>query len=304
MRVAALDFGTNTFILLVAEVNDGKIDQVLHDEVRVVRLGQGVHDNRRLHPEALARAEECLKDFSATIDRFVVDRALACATSAARDVSNGHELISLAAKYRIPVSIISGEREAELTFWGTIPDDLAEPVVIVDVGGGSTEYIHGDEHGIKARRSIDVGSVRLTEMFVRAHPVEPVAMKAMAAYIEERLHAIKTQIRVESPTKLIAVAGTPTTLAAVDQGLPFDYERVDGYCLTAAALRKWVQTFAAMTVAERQALSGMDPKRADVIVAGSLILMLSCETFQANAMEVSVRGLRYGIAKALSQGEL
>jgi exopolyphosphatase/guanosine-5'-triphosphate,3'-diphosphate pyrophosphatase len=304
VRVAALDLGTNTFILLIADVEDGRVIRVIHDEVRVVRLGQGVHESRRLHPEALARAEECFKDFAAVIARHGVERTLACATSAARDVANADALIGAAARHGIPVQVISGNQEAELTFAGTLPDALEGSILIIDVGGGSTEYILGDRHGIKARKSIDVGSVRLTELFVTSHPVLEQDMAAMEQYIRERLAAAKAVVPLAPGAKIIAVAGTPTTVAAVDQGRPFDYEHVHGYVLTRETLSRWVRKFKSMTVAERQALSGMDPKRADVIVAGSLILDCSLREYGAGEMEVSVRGLRYGIASAVERGQL
>lgn len=304
MRVAALDLGTNTFLLLIADVVNGRIEKVLHDEVRVVRLGQGVHEHRKLHPDALARAKECFQHFASVIARHDISRTLACATSAARDVENADELISLAKKNGIPLRVISGEQEAELTFAGTIRDAQEGSIMIVDVGGGSTEYILGDKNGIRARKSIDIGSVRLTELFVSAHPIVASEMAAMTDYIRERLQVARRHVPPEPTARMVAVAGTPTTLAAVDQGRPFDYQHVDGYVLTQAKLAGWVERLAKMTVAERQALSGMDPKRADVIVAGSLILKASLEAYAAQEMEVSVRGLRYGIALAMEKGAL
>jgi exopolyphosphatase/guanosine-5'-triphosphate,3'-diphosphate pyrophosphatase len=263
-----------------------------------------VHENRRLHPEALERARETFQHFSEIIARHSVDRVLACATSAARDVTNADELIAIAGRYEIPIQIISGNQEAELTFAGTIPDDLVGTILIIDVGGGSTECILGDRNGIKARKSIDVGAVRLTEACVTAHPISDGEMTKMANYIEERLREAARSVPPDPDAKIIAVAGTPTTLAAVDQCRPFDYQKVHGYRLTREAIQNWIQRFKAMTVAERQALSGMDPKRADVIVAGSLILNLSLASYGQCEMEVSVRGLRYGIARAMEQNNL
>lgn len=304
MRVAALDLGTNTFLLLIADIVDGRIERVIHDEVRIVRLGQGVHENRRFHPEALLRAEECLRHFASVIRQNNVERTLACATSAARDVSNGNELVEMGARWGIPIQIISGEQEAEYTFWGTLHQDLREPIVIVDVGGGSTEFILGDETGLVARQSLDIGSVRLTEMFVKTHPVPTEDMQAMMAYVLEKLRELRRRFPADEVVRLTAVAGTPTTLATLDQGLPFETDRVDGYILPLSQIRAWVQRLANMTIEERQALAGMEPKRADVIVAGALILMLSCQCFQAREIEVSVRGLRYGIAKFLGSKSL
>jgi exopolyphosphatase/guanosine-5'-triphosphate,3'-diphosphate pyrophosphatase len=300
MRVAALDLGTNTFILLVAEVSRGQITRVLHDEVRVIRLGQGVHLSRRFHADALVRAEACFLEFSQVIKRLGVTKILACATSAARDVVNKDELVAAGARHGIPIEIISGEREAELTFWGTIPDSLVEPVVIIDVGGGSTEFILGDKTGLIARKSLDIGAVRLTEMFVTAHPVPEQEFLNLTTHIQQQLLAIRQTFPAGIVSRLIAVAGTPTTLAAIDRELPFDAQAIEGYRLPLSRIDYWVKKLTQMSILERQALPGMEPKRADVLVAGSLILMLSCECFNAKDIEVSVRGLRFGVAKFLS----
>lgn len=303
MKVAALDYGTNTFLLLIAEVEGGRVSKVLHDEAKVVRLGQGVHETRRLHPEALARVEQCLGSFSRTIAGHKADRVLACATSAARDVSNAHELIEMSLRYGIPVEVISGEREAELTFWGTIQGQPQGPVLIVDVGGGSTEFIFGDHAGLAMRKSIDVGSVRLSEIFVHSHPIDAMSLAKMTGYVQERISAIRPLFPFEEAPRMVAVAGTPTTLAAVEQSHEFESDRVHGHRLTLSSLRSWVQRLSGMTVSERQALAGMDPKRADVIPAGALILMLAAQSFQAKEMEVSVRGLRYGVAADLGRAK-
>ena len=302
MKVAALDLGTNTFLLLVAEVEGGTIRKVLHDEVRVVRLGQGVHESRIFHPEALARAEQCFKDYSETIQKLGAEKVLACATSAARDVANESELIKLAEKYRIPVEIISGEREAELTFSGTIDDKSRGPVGIIDVGGGSTEFIFGEGDSLQTRFSVDVGSVRLTELFVTQHPIPSNELQKMRDYIDARIQEARAKqtTALGANVHMIAVAGTPTTLATVEQGLAFESSRVHGFQLTLSRLKDWVGKLASMSVEERQGLAGMEPKRADVIVAGALILQLAAEAFSAETLEVSIRGLRYGVAKSLN----
>lgn len=303
MRVAALDLGTNTFILLIAEVEGGRVTRVLHDEVRVIRLGQGVHQSRRFHPEALERARSCFADYSAIIQKYKVDRVQACATSAARDVTNGAELVRLAAQYEIPVEIISGEREAEFTFWGTVRPPLQEPVLIVDVGGGSTEFIHGDDSGILGRISVDIGAVRLTEALVTEHPVPAYEMAKLTSYIQPKLTEAMRALGPVSISRLTAVAGTPTTLAMIEQGVKeFSAEAIDGSVLSMERLRFWVRRLAEMKVEDRQRIPGMEPKRADVIVAGSLILLLSMQTFGARELVVSVRGLRYGLARHLAGG--
>ena len=296
MRAAAIDLGTNTFLCLIADVRDRKIAKVISDQVKVVRLGQGVHENRRFHPDALKRADETLKEFSQEIAKHNVDRIVACATSAARDVSNGEELLAIGRRHGIEIEIISGEREAECTFWGTVGRDLNETVGIIDVGGGSTEFMVGDAGGIQKKISIDIGSVRLTELFITQHPVPDFELKRVRDYISGKLSPLQDAFKGLQPTKMIAVAGTPTTLAALDMGKPFDVETVHGYRLPLVKLNAWTKRLAGMTVEERQALSGMDPKRADVIVAGASVLAQGCEAMQASELIVSIQGLRYGIA--------
>ena len=311
MIVAGLDFGTNTCLLLVADVQqDGTIDRILQDEVRIVRLGQDVHKTKRLHPEALQRAEETFKEFSEIIMRHGCEKILACATSAARDVENGQELVELAAKYGIPVDIITGEREAELTFGGTFEAPLETPAFIIDVGGGSTEFILGDASGIRRRESVDIGSVRLTELFVSTHPVPHNELDKMSAYIDGKLLGLRerfaktvtdSKIDLSAGIKVVAVAGTPTTLASMDQGLAFESDRVQGHVLTNANLETWLAKLSRMTIDERRDLAGMEPKRADVIVAGVMTLLKSSEALGARQLEVSTRGLRYGVARALAK---
>lgn len=299
MKVAAIDLGTNTFLLLVADVMGGKIERVLHDEARVIRLGQDVNRTRRLHPEALARAKHCFEDFAHTIQRLGVDKVRAVATSAARDVENGAELIALGADFGIPIDIVPGEMEAELTFWGTFKTDPTGPVVIVDTGGGSTEYILGGPKGIEKRVSLDIGSVRMTEMFVSEHPIPAEQLRKMTDYIRSKIESVRNDFAVAKGIELVAVAGTPTTLAAIDQKRPFESELVDGHFLTRERIQSFANEMAAMKIEDRQKLAGMEPKRADVIVAGAQILATSCEALGASGMKVSVRGLRYGLARRL-----
>ncbi len=311
MKVAALDLGTNTFILLVAEVENGAVTKVLHDEVRVVRLGQDVNRTRQFHPEALARAEDCFASFAQTIKTLQPEKVLACATSAARDVTNGQALLELGRHYGIPIRIVSGETEAELTFHGTkrmtsrtTPESS---VLIIDVGGGSTEFILGDASGIRHRQSLDIGSVRLTELFVTKHPVPPTELKSMKDFIETKIDEAELPFEMMRGHEAIAVAGTPTTIATIDQGLPFESERVDGYRIPISKMKSWAEKLASLTIDERRALAGMEPKRADVIVAGALILQLAGEKLAIRDYIVSTRGLRYGVARFLGanrEGEL
>ena len=320
MRVAALDLGTNTFLLLIAEVENGEIRQVLHDEVRVIRLGQGVGESRLFHVEALERAEIAFQDYAAIIRKFQPSKVLACATSAARDVHNKQALFDIAARAGIPLEIISGEREAELTFFGTLkpqskseestPKSAASPAIsghtqiVIDVGGGSTEFILGDGRGIRVRKSYDVGAVRLTESLITQHPISQKEKIQMWEVINHKFLDIRRVFEVDASEmhsrNVIAVAGTPTTLAALDLQQSFNAEKIEGYVLTRVQIQNWIDRLSPMTIDQRSQLAGMEPKRADVIVAGAMILAAACDKLAATSVEVSTRGLRFGIAKSLS----
>lgn len=330
-RIAALDLGTNTFLCLIADVerlsdNSIIIRQVIRDEVRIVRLGQGVDATKALHPDALLRADACFKEFSEFIKAANVEKVVAAATSATRDASNGQELVKLAARYGIPIQVISGEREAELTFLGAIEPHWKGLTAVIDVGGGSTEVIIGDQKGILIRFSADVGSVRLTEKFITKHPIPQSEFNEVEYLVRRKLfEGLKSSLeqfnsRVE-PSKngsfppevplgldelrsrienVVAVAGTPTTLAAVILGQPFTADSIHGFRLPLLELTRLINDLAAKSIEQRQAMGGMEPKRADVIVAGAVCLKEAAQLLGTKDLEVSIRGLRYGVLKGLA----
>lgn len=296
MKVAALDLGSNTSLLLIANVEGGVIREVFHDETRVTKMGQGVHANRRLHPEALARLDECFADYAEIIRRFDCDKVVAVATSAARDVANGEELLALGRKHGIPIHIISGQKEAQLTFRGALCDrGDTRGIAVIDVGGGSTEVISDDGQGPKGT-SVDVGSVRLTELFVTRHPTPQAELDHIYSYVRESFS--RAPLPNEHFVEVVAVAGTPTTLAALEQEQEFSEELIHGFKLTAETLEKWIRRLKDMTVEQREQLPGMQPKRADVIVTGSIILREAMRALDNGQVTVSTRGVRYGVALA------
>lgn len=296
MKVAALDLGSNTSLLLIAEVENGVVKRVLHDETRVTKMGQGVHANRSLHPEALGRLDQCFADYAATIARNSCEKIVAVATSAARDVKNGEELIKLGRKHGIPIHIISGEKEAQLTFRGALCDRKSTTgVAVIDVGGGSTEVI-SDFNGSPKGTSVDVGSVRLTELFVTQHPTPQTELDQVYAYTKAAFAS--APLPKEKFFEIVAVAGTPTTLAAVDQKQNFEEEIVHNFKLKLATIDAWILKMKAMSVDQREQLPGMQPKRADVIVTGSIILSEAMRALGQTEATVSTRGVRYGVALA------
>lgn len=326
MKTAGIDLGTNTCLCLVAEVegppHSPRLSKILSDEVEIVRLGQEVDKAKRLHPDALERVDQTLARFSATIRRLGVEKVLACATSAARDSQNREELIEIGRRHGIPIEIISGEKEAELTFLGTA--DHGEQVssdreiAIIDVGGGSTEIMFGSAaNGIRDRISLDVGAVRLTErtqnLFSVDGRVPEAALEKMRQSVREAVakSGFLQKPKTRSSPFVIGVAGTPTTLAAVDQGRRFTPESVHNYRLTSVSIKNWTDRLSNISLDERKALPGMEPKRADVLIAG-LICLLEAQSAISQTVEqrhwldemhVSVRGLRYGVVRWIYERE-
>lgn len=298
MRVAALDLGTNTFLLLIAEMQGRDIVKVLVDETRVTRLGQGVHQNRRFHPEALKRAEKVLVEYAQFIAHHHCDKVVAVATSAARDVENGTELLKLGENLGIPIRIISGSQEAEITFSGATCD-LKDPrgVRVIDVGGGSTEVIGHQTDGTLLARSVDVGSVRLTESLLPQHPCPPSSLRDLERFVREEFFS--TQVaNLETTGAIVAVAGTPTTLVCLELEKNFQEKLVNGFRLSLSRVWWWRDHLAQMSVDERQKLPGMQPSRADVMVAGLTILAIAIEFLGGQEIWVSTKGVRYGVIKA------
>lgn len=296
-RVAALDLGTNTFLLLIADVDKQGIHRVICDETEVTRLGQGVHQNRRFHVEALARAEKCFARFQQIILKNKVEAIVAVATSAARDVENRDEFFSLGKKYGIPIQVIAGDAEAELTFSGaTVGLNAVGEKIVIDVGGGSTEIIGGNSEKDAFGTSVNIGSVRLTELFVSSHPINKQELVKIYEFAKQALVSSRECLPTSKTATVIASAGTPTTLAAVDLGREFDEKLIHGYHISRAKIADWIQRLAGMTVEERQALKGMQANRADVIVAGLSILLAAVDVLGAAEIVVSTKGVRFGLA--------
>ena len=296
MKVAAIDCGTNTTLLLVAEVSRGGVTQVYRDEIVVTRMGQGVAATKRFHPSALTRMDECLSHYSKIIASEKPERVLAVATSAARDVTNARELFTIGEKHGIPIQVIAGGDEAKITFEGaTFEYRTKEGLCVVDVGGGSTEVVTRRNSRIVGT-SVNVGSVRLTEMFVTKMPTPRGEVSELLNYARQGFNEVREHLPRPPVCEVIAVAGTPTTLAAVLQNKNYSEKAVHGFKIKRQTLEDWLYRLAAMSLDERIHTTGMDSKRADVIVAGTAVLLAALQALGAEAMTVSTRGVRYGIA--------
>jgi exopolyphosphatase/guanosine-5'-triphosphate,3'-diphosphate pyrophosphatase len=275
-RVAALDCGTNSIRLLVAQSVDGDLRDVRR-ELRIVRLGQGVDATGRFAEEALRRLFAACEEYAAIIGRHRVDRLRFCATSAARDVENRADFVAgVRDRLGVVPEVISGEEEAGLTYggatWGLGSLDLRSPYLVVDIGGGSTELVLGDGHGhVDAAQSLDIGSVRMTERHLTSDPPTDAQIEAAGADIDAVLDS--SAVPMARARTLVGVAGTITTVAAMVLDLPeYDSRRVHLARVGRSDVHRVTGRLLAMTTAERAALPFMHPGRADVIGGGALLL--------------------------------
>jgi exopolyphosphatase / guanosine-5'-triphosphate,3'-diphosphate pyrophosphatase len=290
VRVGAVDLGTNTTRLLVADVDEGCVTE-LHRETHITRLGEGVDTRKRLLPVPIARVRNVLSDYRRTAERLGAERTLLVATSAVRDADNGEAFLGeIEWSYGFITRLVSGDDEAQLTRRGVEPQT---GTLVVDIGGGSTELIADAFHV-----SLDIGSVRYTERFVHTDPPSREELEACGRAAREALggHAAVDAARA------VGVAGTVTTLAALDLGLErYDRERVHGHRLTREGAAAQLERLAALPLAERREVPALDPERAPVIVAGAVILLAVLDTFDLDAIEVSERDILDGIALAAAE---
>jgi len=303
MRVAAVDLGTNSTRLLVADVDDGRIEELTR-ETRVTRLGEGVDERRRLLPLPIARVRNVLTDYRRTTEELGAEQTLAIATSAVRDAENGEAFLGeIEWSYGFSTALLSGHDEALMTFRGvTSESTLGEGTVIVDLGGGSTELVAGGPDGVRWHDSLDIGSVRLTERYLRSDPPTRDELAACADAVQSLLaERVPREVR-EAVAAGIGVAGTITSVAALDLGLAeYDRERVHGHVLTAEALQQQLERLAAVPVRERRELRPLDPERAPVIVGGAVIVREVVRFFGLGGIEVSERDILDGAALAAAE---
>lgn len=269
---AAVDCGTNSVRLLVCRLIDGRLverDRRLH----LTRLGQGVDATGRFHPDALARTLVALADFGAELDDLGVRHRRVVATSAARDAANSAEFFAgVRARLGVDAEVIAGAEEARLSFAGAVGalPDLAQPVLVMDIGGGSTELVVGRD-GVPAHAiSLDVGSVRLRERLLRSDPPLPDEVAAARGHVDALLDT--TGIDFDAVSSWVGVGGTATSLSALAQGLQsYDRALVHGSVLSGTELTTLTERLLGLPVEEVTALPTMVPGRADVICAGALI---------------------------------
>ncbi len=278
MRRAVIDIGTNTVKLLVADVDNGAVKPVLHMDA-TTRLGEGVNQTHRLSPAAIARTVDAIGRYVAEARSLGADGVIALTTSAARGATNADEFLRACP---VPVEVITGQREAELTFRGASSDPAwaAERLLVMDVGGGSAEWILGQAGKIERAQSLPVGAVRLLEQFDDD-------FADMAAYLRGALAGALAPFR-PGPWRMIATGGTIVTLARIAQ------QPVDHATFTLTSIRALVTHLNSLPLPERQQVPGLPADRADIIVPGGAVFLFAMEALAAHELTVSVRALRFG----------
>ena len=303
MRVAAIDCGTNSIRLLIADVSGENFREIYRD-MEIVRLGQGVDKTGQFHPDAIARTLSAVDKYVLEIARRGVEKIRFCATSATRDATNRQLFIDgVVEKLGIAPEVISGEEEAFLSFTGAtkeLPDSLA-PFLVIDIGGGSTEFVLGNQNVIEAR-SVNIGCVRMSERHFLNDPATATEIESARVDIQKAIIDASQQVDIKGAKSLIAVAGTATTVAAAALDLPtYDRRSIHLSRISAEKTHQVSEMFLRMNRNERAALGYMHPGRVDVIGAGSLVLSEIMKATGAKEFIASESDILDGMAWSLGQ---
>jgi exopolyphosphatase / guanosine-5'-triphosphate,3'-diphosphate pyrophosphatase len=299
-RLGFIDIGTNTILCLIAEfTSDGGFD-VIDDLAEITRLGQGVDRARLISQEGEQRSLQVLQRYLERCRRLNVEKIIAVGTSALRDARNSAEVRArIKQQLGVKVRVISGEEEAAYAFLA-VQKGLAlagQELLVVDVGGGSTEFIRGNAAGVSQAVSINIGTVRLTEQFLHSDPVREEECEKMIRVVEKELTRLPDQwLKDGSALSFVGIAGTFTTLSAVEKKLLlYAHAEVHGSRLTLSEVRQQVALFRGKTIDERKAIPGLEPGRADVMLAGAILVERIMTAFHFERLIVSDQGVRYGL---------
>jgi exopolyphosphatase / guanosine-5'-triphosphate,3'-diphosphate pyrophosphatase len=298
MRVAVIDMGTNSTRLLVADVEGTRLTE-LERRSTVTRLGRGVDTSRQLAIEAIEDVCATVGDYIARVEELAAERVVAIATSAVRDAENrGAFTGELRERFALDARTLDGDEEARLTYVGAIHARAPEAdTLVVDIGGGSTELVVGSGEDVSFHASLDAGTVRHTERHVRHDPADAVELEALATDVRHLIDEALAGSDFAHANAGIGVAGTPTSLAAIDQVLePYDPARVHGYVLSLDSIQRMYSQLAAKSLEERLTVTGLHPGRAPTIVAGVVILIQVMRAFGLDRIEVSEHDILYGAA--------
>ncbi len=309
---AAIDIGTNTLRLLIGCVDDkGKLIR-LSTERAVTRLGRDITLKGILNEDSIEKSIELLIKFKVLMEEYKTHNTIAVGTSALRDASNSRDFIeSVKARTGIPINIISGDEEAELTVLGILGNGSAPsmPAFITDIGGGSTEWIFCDAgSAIAAKSSLQIGAVRLYEQFIHCDPPDPAEIENIKNAVFESvkqsflISGISSGISAGEIKSFVATGGTATTVAAIDMGLDmYDADRIHLHTISFDTLKALLQHLLSIPLSQRAIVKGLEPERADIIIPGIIILLIFMEILKTDAITVSDYGLLEGIL--LSAGD-
>jgi exopolyphosphatase / guanosine-5'-triphosphate,3'-diphosphate pyrophosphatase len=307
-RVAAIDCGTNSIRLLVADVEGSRLRDVVR-RMEVVRLGAGVDRTGRLSDEGLARTFTALDDYAGEIRRLGAERVRMVATSASRDAANRDVFVAgVVDRLGAPPEVVSGDEEAALSFAGATreligSDELEPPYLVCDIGGGSTEFVLGDGDGVHAATSVDVGCVRMTERHLTDDPPGAAQVAAARADIADAVERAAQVVDFTAARTLVGLAGSVTTVVALALGLGrYDPDRIHHARVASADVHDITERLLAMTREERAALSVMHPGRVDVIAAGALVLDTVLATGRFAGVVASEHDILDGIAYSAAEG--
>ena len=303
MRVAAIDCGTNSIRLLIADIDGNNFREVVRD-MEIVRLGQGVDETGQFHPDAIARTLAAVDKFAAEIAKRGVEKIRFCATSATRDATNRHLFVDgVRDRLGIELEVISGDEEAALSFAGAIKDldPNNGPFLVVDIGGGSTEFVFGTST-VEAARSVNIGCVRMTERHFASDPATVQQIESARTDIQAAIAQAAAVVPITQAKTLVAVAGTATTVAAAALNLP-EYDRYAIHLsrISAQQTHDAATMFATSTREQRLALGYMHPGRVDVIAAGSLVLSEIMKATAASEFVASESDILDGMAFSLAR---
>ena len=294
-RVAAVDLGTNSTRLLVADV-DGQLDEISR-RLTITRLGEGVDERRKLLPVPIARVRTCLADYRRELEALGAERTLCIATSSVRDADNGEAFLGeIEWSYGFATRLLSGEEEAAMMIRGvTSGRPPLDDVLVVDIGGGSTELVRAKDGAVAFSTSLDIGCVRVTERFLGSDPPTRPELAAAGGFVRSLLPELEA-------SGAIGVAGTVTTLATLDLGdAEYDPARTHGHRIPLASVEEQLARLAAMTTDQRLAVPGIEPGRAPVIVAGIVVLREVMTAYGLAEIEVSERDVLHGAAFAAAE---
>jgi exopolyphosphatase / guanosine-5'-triphosphate,3'-diphosphate pyrophosphatase len=300
MRVAVVDIGTNSTRLLISDVKDGRVSEI-ERRTTVTNMGRGVDHTGLLCSDAVEDVCSVIAEYKAHYEEMGSERVAAIATSAVRDAANGEAFIAeLRERFDLDARLLTGEEEARLTFLGaTAQRPAEEPTLVFDIGGGSTELVVGSRREVAFHTSLQAGAIRQSERHLSSDPPDPHELEDLAAEIRVLIERAVEAQPEERPSKAIAVAGTPTSLAAIDQELePYDRDRVHGYRLAMRPIQRMLSRLSSLPLAERLRVPGLHPGRAPTIVAGTVILVQVMRAFALEEIEVSELDILQGCALA------